>query len=139
MKTFLYWLVSLTWGGIMTFIGLCAALGMLITFHKPHRYGHAIYFESRKKGWGGVNLGAVFIVSKGSGDGVKSHEYGHSFQNIFYGIGHVGISIASFTRYWYRVYLEKKYPFRKLPPYDSVWFEAQATEWGMKYSPFKIN
>ena len=139
MKTFLFWFASLTWGCIMSTFGLFAAVGMLITAHAPKRFGHAIYFEKRRSGGGCVNLGPVFIVSKGVGHNIKAHEYGHGWQNIVYGPGHVIISLCSFTRYWYREWMRRYRPNVYLRPYDAIWFEGQATEWGLKYSPYKIN
>lgn len=129
-KTCIFWLLSLTWGSIMTTVGLFAAAGMLVTGHKSTRFGHAIYFETKKAGWGGVNFGPIFIVSCGSSLHTKSHEYGHGFQNIIFGPGHVIISICSFVRYWWREWQIKKGV--QLKPYDSVWFEGQATKWGTK-------
>ena len=40
------------------------------------------------------------------------------------------ICIPSAARYWYREYLWhfNKEKYRKLPPYDSIWFEGQATK-----------
>lgn len=45
------------------------------------------------------------------------------------------ISIPSAIRYWHRRYLYKynKPKYCKMPGYDSVWFERQATRLGLDY------
>ena len=85
MKTALYWIVSCTWGIIMTFIGALGALAMLVTGHKPQVFGHSVYFVVGS-GWGGVNFGAFFFVAKTSNRlQIKQHEAGHGLQNILLG------------------------------------------------------
>lgn len=84
LKVFLFWFLSLTWGCIMTAIGLVAAFIMLVTKHKPQIFGPCIYFEVGKN-WGGINLGPIFLVNKGCGVYTKSHEAGHGIQNIILG------------------------------------------------------
>lgn len=127
-----YWLISLTWGGIMTFIGAVAALGLLVIGHKPKHLGPNVYFVVGKN-WGGVELGAFFLTSAAGENTTKYHEAGHGLQNLIWGpLMPFVVCIPSAVRYWYR---ELKY-YRKgvTPPteYDSIWFEGQATRWGNK-------
>lgn len=84
MKTALYWIVSCTWGIIMTLIGAIVALAMLITGHKPQIFHYNVYFQFGR-GWGGVSLGAFFFLSETSGISTKQHEAGHGLQNIILG------------------------------------------------------
>lgn len=188
MKTFLYWLASLTWGGIMTTIGLLVAIVMLITKHKPYRFGHAICFETDKKGFGGIDLGAIIIVKRGSTLNLKLHEYGHSYQNIQWGIlfpfvigipsayrcamrkfskkntfnaivgsimslifvvcagasvlhglmwlGVISIIVLIYTILilCWSVFIETpKYEESIYVPYDSIWFEGQASRFGLRH------
>lgn len=65
VKVILFWLISCTWGAIMTSIGAVVALVLICTGHRPHRFRHLIYFEVGY-GWGGVELGAFFVVSRGA-------------------------------------------------------------------------
>ena len=191
MKTVLYWLASLTWGGIMTWIGLLIAVILspiwLIKKRKPQVFGHSIYFEIGK-GWGGVNFGAIFFVNKGATTSIKCHEYGHSFQNICWGVLFpFVIAIPSAYRYWLRKFNKKnlfsvlafavidivmfgvfligifyhiialniisvlivlyffvltlwaiiienhRYATNAFVPYDNIWFEGQATRWGLAH------
>jgi len=128
----LYFLLSFTWGLPMTLIGCIAAVAMIITGHKPKRFGWAIYFEIGK-GWGGVNLGPVFICNRDSSDNLKAHEFGHSIQNCYFGPLMIFIvAIPSATRYWIREW-KKSRGVKNLPPYDSIWFEGQATELGERF------
>lgn len=137
MKKVLFWILSLTWGLPYSFIGLVVALFMLITGHKPHHIGPEIYFECSENFPGGCNLGPVFLVWKSAGKSTKLHECGHSIQNIIWGpLQLIVVAIPSLVRATYRtiyqnyIYYKKKEP---LPPYDSIWFEGQATRFGYKY------
>ena len=85
MKTALYWIVSCTWGIIMTLIGAVIALGLLIAGHKPKIFHYNVYFAFGT-GWGGVNFGAFFFLSTTSPDSTKQHEAGHGLQNLIFGV-----------------------------------------------------
>lgn len=127
----------------MTWIGLLIAVILspvwIIKKRKPQIFGHSIYFEICK-GWGGVNFGAIFFVNKGASEHTKCHEHGHGLQNICWGVLFpVVIAIPSALRYHKRKRIIKKNPNAVLEPYDSVWFEGQATEWGMRYYSSKTN
>lgn len=124
----LFYTLNLTWGLPMTLIGAVAAAVLWCLGHRPHRHGGCLCFTVGTK-WGGVSLGLVMIVSRNATGATKNHEFGHAVQNALYGPGMVLISLASAVRYWYR---RGKDP-ATLPPYDSVWYEGQATEWGSKY------
>lgn len=73
-------------------------------------------------------MGWFFICGKGESDSLKNHEVGHSIQNAaFGGLKMLGLSICSALRYW------KRELFGAKTPYDSWWFEGQATELGNRY------
>ena len=100
MKKILFYILSFTWGSIMTAIGCLATLGLLIAGHKPKKWGYCWYFEVGK-GWGGVNLGPVFLVSKGSSVHTKNHEHGHGIQNCCLGpLMPLVVCLPSAARYW---------------------------------------
>lgn len=84
MKTALYWIVSCTWGIIMTLIGAIAALVLVMAGKKPKVFHYNVYFEVGRA-WGGVNFGAFFFVGSGSALSLKQHEAGHGLQNILLG------------------------------------------------------
>ena len=133
MKKILYWIISLTWGGLMTFIGLIVALVLLVTGHKPYRFGYTFYFKVGKS-WGGLELGGLFITDSNPSLHTLCHEHGHGLQNLWWGpLFPFVIGIPSAIRYWYREI--KYYKKGKQPPttYDSIWFEGQASELGEKY------
>ena len=131
----LYNLLSFTWGGIMTLIGGIAALIAICCGIKPRRHGGMIYLAIGEN-WGGLSLGRVFFCGKDSveDESLKNHEFGHSFQNAWWGpLFPFVIAIPSGIRYWYR---ELKYYRKGKQPstnYDSIWFEGQATNLGNKY------
>ena len=52
-KTFYF--LSFTWGLLYTTAGLFIALIMLLTGHKPRKWGWSWYFETGKKPWGGTS------------------------------------------------------------------------------------
>lgn len=128
-----FYLLSCTWGIIMTLIGSITALVLLILGNKPKRHGYCWYFEIGE-GWGGINLGIFFVVSKGAGSHTKNHEHGHGFQNAVLGpLFPFIVAIPSVVRYWYR---EFKYHRNGLIPptdYDDIWFERQATKLGNEF------
>ena len=129
-----YWFWSLTWGCIMTTIGLLVAIVLLITKHKPQTFGPNVYFVVGKQ-WGGVNFGPIFVCSKNSMLHTKCHEAGHGLQNLIWGpLMPFVIAIPSAIRYWYIEYIYRTNidKYNTLPAYDSIWFEGQATRWGEK-------
>lgn len=127
-----YWVWSLTWGCIMTTIGLLVALVLLITGHKPHFFGPNIYFKVGS-GWGGVEFGPIFVVCDNASMHTIYHEAGHGLQNLIWGpLMPFVICIPSAVRYWYREFIRRKdiKRYRDLPDYDDIWFEGQASAWG---------
>jgi hypothetical protein len=126
MNRKLFYILNLTWGLPMTLIGTIAALALIGCGKLPTNHGGCLCFTVGKK-WGGVSLGLVMIVSKQATEDTKNHELGHALQNAVYGLFMPFIvSIPSAVRYWYR----RTRKHSTLPPYDAVWFERQATEWG---------
>lgn len=126
----LYYVLNCTWGCIMVIIGAIAAL-----YLKCRRYNSTVYGGCRHfvvgKDWGGVSLGLIIITDDTTSVSAMNHEFGHSIQNAIYGILFPFIvAIPSAIRSIYRRQASKK--GATLPPYDSVWFEGQATKWGTK-------
>jgi hypothetical protein len=134
MKIFFYWLIQLTWGILLTLVGGIISLIMIVIGYKPRMFGYSVYIEVGKH-WGGLNLGGFFFVQKGASHALKSHEYGHSIQNLWLGpLMPFLVTIPSAIRYHYRKYkLKKGYT---LKPYDAFWCERWATELGEKYSKY---
>lgn len=100
LKSILYYLVSYTWGVIMTLIGSLVALFLLITGHKPHHFYQNIYFRIGRN-WGGINFGPFFIIDNTEGLSTKQHESGHGIQNICLGpLMPFIIGIPSLIRYY---------------------------------------
>lgn len=128
----LIWFLSCTWGIVMTVCGLSVAAVLCCKGYKPQHYKGFLYFEVGKK-WGGINLGPVFVVNQGASDHILQHELGHGLQNIVYGfLMPVLVGIPSFTRAQWRKHIRATdyAGYLKMPPYESIWFEAQATKWG---------
>ena len=59
----LFYLLSFTWGLPLTLVGCVVAIVLLITGHKPKKWGYCYYFEIGKN-WGGLELGPFFLVNK---------------------------------------------------------------------------
>lgn len=132
MKKSTFWLLSLTWGLPMTLIGLIASVVLLILGYRPKKWGYCYYFEVGE-GWGGVELGAFFVVSKDARDHTKSHEFGHGLQNCYYGfLMPFIVCIPSAARYWYRN-IRYSLGYKNKTSYYDIWFEAQASEWGIAF------
>lgn len=132
MPKWLFYVASVTWGFVMTFIGALAALVLIIAGKKPQRNMYGWLFEVGKH-WGGVSLGPVAIVAEDASPHTRKHEFGHALQNCYLGPYMIVISIASAIRYWYREYMYKVNKGNQLSHYDSIWFEGTATYLGETY------
>lgn len=125
----LFYLIQFTWGLLMNVIGGLVFLGLIIYGKKPKRFYNNFYIVIGKN-WGGLELGIFFLIDEHESERTKYHEAGHGLQNLIFGIfTPFLVSIPSAIRYWYR----NLTPNKKHPPYDSIWFENQATKWGYKY------
>ena len=133
MKPSKFWIMSCTWGLLLTLFGAIAAGVLMATGHKPKRFHHLIYFEIGEK-WGGFNMGPFFFVCKNCSEATKRHEAGHGIQNCMYGPAMPFIvTIPSVIRYWYREYMYKHAQHHKITDYDAIWFEGEATKLGDLY------
>ena len=146
----MFWLVSLTWGIIMTTIGLLiTGILNLVKFAgavagynlkiKTHRNGCSLITEVGGT-WGGLELGAVALCgnySKSSPnwfDHTRKHEFGHAIQHLYLGPLFIFVvAIPSATRYWYQRIMQKKGKSFPSGWYDSIWFEDGATKTGEKF------
>ena len=136
----LYWIGQLTWGILMTIIGIFTAIFCLIFLKgKPHKNGYSFIIEVGGN-WGGVNLGAISLCGNYSQidnywfEHTRKHEAGHSLQNLIFGpLFPFIVAIPSACRYWYSRYMYKKGIFLSNAWYESAWFEHTATNWGTWY------
>lgn len=126
-----YYFLSFTWGLLMSVIGLLVAAVLIAREHRPKRFLWGWCFEIGQ-GWGGLNLGIVFLCEKGASDNLKCHEFGHSIQNCVWGaFTPFVVHLPSVARYHMRNI--KAARGEDLPPYDAVWYEGQATRLGLEY------
>ena len=129
LKRILFYIISFTWGGIMTTIGLVVLL-VTLPFGKFEIY-HGRIYKRIGKNWGGVELGCFFLCDNSADEYILAHESGHGLQNCLWGpLMPFVICIPSAIRYWYREFIWhfNKEKFNKLPEYDAIWFEGQATK-----------
>lgn len=124
----LFYLLNLTWGLPLTLCGLAVALFLRVTGYRPQRWGWCWYFNIGKTRWGGLNLGLVILCQPDAPASLKNHELGHAIQNSRLGPIMLFFVLCSAIRYHYINYLESK--GKPTPPYDSWWFEGQATQLG---------
>ena len=99
---FAFWVLSFTWALPTTILGALIALGLLVTGHKPKRYGPCICFPITED-WG-LELGLFFICTKDEDEQLKQHEFGHHLQACFL-LGPLTLFLAtipSIVRYWVR-------------------------------------
>ena len=139
MKKFLYWLGQLTWGIVMSLIGLITALICILFLKgKVHKNGYTIIIEVGGN-WGGINLGCISLCGgyttvcpdENWFQHTRRHEFGHSLQNLIFGpLFPFIVAIPSAIRYHYQNYRSKKGLPNK--EYDVIWFEGTATRWGTK-------
>lgn len=145
----MFWVISLTWGIIMTSIGLVIT-GVLNLVKliaklfkkdlkiKTHINGCSLITEVGGN-WGGVELGAVALCgnySKSSKywfEHTRRHEFGHAVQHLIFGPLFIFVvAIPSACRYWYQRIMQGKGKHFASDWYDSIWFEGGATRWGTK-------
>lgn len=126
----LFYALSFSWGIIISLSGILVAIVLLMFGFIPSMLGYCLHFTIGND-WGGVNLGVVIITDKQLNGASLYHEHGHAIQNCYLGPLMIFlVAIPSTVRYWYyRIcYCRGK----SLPPYDSVWFEKQATDLGVE-------
>ena len=114
-------------GWLITFFaGIVWAV--LRTCTKPEKFcGYFDHFQIGET-WGGMEMGFFFITGKQNLSSAP-HELGHLIQTAkFNCFKMIGLSIGSALRYWKRR-ITKDYSI----PYDSWWFEGQATALGNQY------
>lgn len=123
-----FYALSFSWGLPMTIVGCLAALVLMAVGFRPKRYGCCALFEVGH-GWGGVSLGVVIITARNMSEKTRAHEHGHALQNCVFGVlMPVLVCVPSAVRYWFRSVTR-----RTDPPYDGIWFEGQATQWGTEF------
>ena len=99
-KTIIFYILSFTWGIVMSLIGSLVLLVLIIAGKKPQKFHDRIYIEIGK-GWGGVELGPFFLCSENSSYSLMQHESGHGFQNALLGpLMPFLVCIPSAARYW---------------------------------------
>lgn len=102
MKKALYWILSCTWGIVMTLVGAIISLVLICIGKKPKKFGWDIYFAVGKN-WGGLELGPFFLVDEDEDFETLCHEHGHGFQNIIMGpFFPLVVGLRSGARYWLR-------------------------------------
>ena len=129
----LFYFLSLTWGLPLTLFGAVISLALIITGHRPKKFGYCFCF-SFGRGWGGLEGGIFFFRDLDSSKDVSYHEFGHALQNCYFGIFEpIIITIPSAIRYWFRrlqIVCLKKQPKHA---YDDIWFEGQASRLGRNF------
>lgn len=116
----------------MTLLGLIITLVLLIFGKKPKKH-KGIYYIEVGKGWGGLEMGLMFLCSENPSEHLKNHETGHTYQNALLGpLFPILVGIPSAIRYWYReiVYKINTKKYYNLPKYDDIWFEGSASDIG---------
>lgn len=134
-----FWIVSLTWGCLLTIPGLIIVGICILAGCKYHKNGCSIIVEVGGN-WGGLEIGAVALCGRYSQkDGpcydpnwfehTRKHEFGHNIQELMFGPFQIFLGLASALRYWYRRLTPKK----QHKPYDAFWVEGMATNLGYKW------
>lgn len=98
MKKFLYLLVQFTWGLGPTVIGF---LFFLKNIRCPHRIYRCAIETQWKSKYSGLSLGPFIFTPTNQNEnyytGVRTHEYGHTFQCLFLGPFYAIVGIISIT------------------------------------------
>lgn len=146
----MFWVVSCTWGIIMTTIGAVATVGLNLIKVIGTWFGKELKIKTHRNScsfiteiggnWGGLELGAFALCGNYSKNNkawfahTRKHEFGHAIQHLYMGPLFIFIvGIPSAARYWYQRIMRKR--GKKFPNdwYDSIWFEGGATRTGEKF------
>ena len=135
LKRILFYVISFTWGGVLSLIGFLIMLPFLVTKRVSTYHGrlYGIFPKCFGNDWG-FEMGCFFFIAENCKDDdyLRNHESGHGLQNCVLGIFQIIIQISSFVRYWYREYKTRhNIPLKN--GYDDIWFERWATDWGTKF------
>lgn len=127
MKRPLFYAMTATWGLPLTLCGALVAITLCLAGCRPTRY-HGAWLFTLGRYWGGFSLGPVLLSAEDASDQLRRHELGHAIQNVRYGPMILPLVLLSVIRY----HLREERARRGLPltPYDSWWFEAEATRLG---------
>lgn len=134
-----YYILSFTWGFVMSLLGVVVSAAALAAGYKPTKNVYGWVFKIGND-WGGVSFGPTSVVCKNHSSTLLRHEFGHSIQNCYLGPVFIfAVAIPSAIRYWYREFLirSNRKTRSELAPYDGVWFEGAATKLGMMYEEKK--
>ena len=130
---FLYFILSITWGFIMTFLGWIISLVLLaakffsnkISFEK---FGWIYCCKVGPDYWGGFEMGLMFVRDQKSTVQLSCHEWAHTTQNCLFGpLFPFIVAIPSACRWWARTIFPKK----NWPAYAAAWFEDAADQCGL--------
>lgn len=128
----LYYILSCTWGLLLTLIGLIVTLSLSIIklFIKSIKFEKFawVYFIGIGVQWGGFETGLMFVRDLDSSKGLSQHEFGHTFQNTLFGPIQIIWSISSMIRYWYITI--RCLRGHTVGEYDSYWLEDAASQCG---------
>ena len=127
MNRSLFYAMTVTWGLPLTLCGAVIAFLLCLAGYRPTKY-HGAWLFTIGQHWGGFSLGPVLLTAEDASDRLRRHELGHAIQNMRYGPMILPLVLLSVIRY----HLREERARRGLPlrPYDSWWFEAEATRLG---------
>ena len=135
----IFYLLSFTWGIIMSLVGLFVLLFIKIFMSKEvdiFTVAGRVVIKFKNIYFGGLSLGIVYLVDKSNNRNTHKHELGHTIQNVWFGpLFILLIGIPSAIRFQLWDFLSKMYKKKYNKPllYDSIWFERQATKLGYIY------
>lgn len=136
----LYWILSVTWGILMTVPGFLIVLFCMIFLKgTPHRNGYSFIVEVGGN-WGGLELGAFAICGRyATEDGpcyspewfehTRRHEFGHSLQNVVLGPFAIFLSFIPSCIHYHRFNARQRAGVED-EDYEKPWYENTATKYG---------
>ena len=137
----LYWFLQCTWGIIMTFIGALTFFVIAVICKGRVRHNKYGFVVEIGYNWGGLSLGPFAFTGRYTEKNgpcydvvffefVRTHEYGHSIQNIILGpLFPFLIGIPSAIRYHIYMHSEKTWHWY----YNLAWFEHWANLLGHRF------
>lgn len=138
----LFYISSLTWGLLMTIIGLFVFLFMVVFMKKKilkiKVIAGRLCISANLSSLGGISLGLFYMVGRSEYKDVfiHAHELGHSIQNAYLGplfLPIIGIPSIIRAALWRKISSRHYEKYGWPADYYSIWFEKNANILGGKY------
>lgn len=122
-----YIFLQCTWGLGQTLLGFVI---FLANIKQPHKFYRGCIETQWKQKGSGMSLGMFIFTPAIEDNEVRVHEYGHTFQSLYFGPVYLILGIISFL--WGNLPVYDRMRREQHVPYTRCFVEAQASRLGEK-------